>query len=109
MTVIDERRWVNPTAAERPVRAMRREGSSAEAPDQGHRCGRIAHLVAADYIEVDVAGLAVRSLRFDAVKPIHHGAARPGLRSRGPDIERSVGIAQFGRLLRSHDSGVDER
>src|SRR5882757_4723975 len=90
-------------------RRVPREGLSAEAPEQGRRRGRIAHLVAADYVDVDVAGLAVRASRFDAVKVIHRGARGPGLRSRGPEIERSIGIAQFRRALRSHDAGVDER
>ncbi len=68
---------------------------SAEAPDQGHRCSRVAYLVAADYIDVDVAGLAVLASRFDVVKPIHRAAGSPGLRSRGPEIKRGIGIAQF--------------
>src|ERR1700686_5332838 len=86
-----------------------REGTSAEAPDQGHRCSRVAPLVAADYIDVDVTGPAVLASRLDAVKPIHRGAGGPGLRSRGPEIKRRIWIAQFCCCLRSHDAGVDER
>src|SRR5258708_15870887 len=82
---------------------------TGETPEQGHRCGRIAQLVAADYIEVDVADLAVRLSGFDAVKPIHCLAGGPGSRSRGAAIKRSVGIAEFCRLSRSHYAGVDER
>src|SRR5260370_32023968 len=80
----------------------------AEAPEQGHRCSGVAHLVAADYIDVDVTGLAVLASRIDAVKPSHRGAGGPGFRSRGPEIKRGIGITQFCSLLRSHDAGVDE-
>src|ERR1700683_778023 len=83
------RRATGPPVGWESFRAMRRSGFrcrnemgwgtslSLEALDQRHCRGWIAHFVAADDIDIDVARLAVRDLRPDVSKTIHPRAGGP--------------------------------